>query len=222
MIQLPLLFRESHLFIEFADELWLLDTGAPTSFGTQPTLSLAGAEFPLQKNYLGLTAATLSRFVSVDCAGLLGADVLGAFDLIFDIPNATLVVSTDELEFNGQAVALDEFMGIPILTARIRGANHRMFFDTGAQICYWQDDSLTKFPFAGEVSDFYPGVGQFQTDTYRVDLTLGKDVFTVRCGTLPGLLGMTLMMADTTGIVGNEILSNRAVGYFPRRMKLIL
>jgi hypothetical protein len=29
-------------------------------------------------------------------------------------------------------------------------------------------------------------------------------------------------MADTTGIVGNEILSNRAVGYFPRRMKLIL
>lgn len=222
MIQIPLHFREGHLFCEFGQEFWLLDTGAPTSFGTQLSFSIAGKEFLLKNNYLGLTAATLSRFVSVECFGLLGADILGAFDLIFDVPNGTLVVSRGELEFRGQTIILDSFMGIPILTAQILGTNHRMFFDTGAQISYWQNESLIKFPFAGEVIDFYPGVGQFQTDTYLVELALGKDIFTVRCGNLPGLLGMTLMVTDITGIVGNEILSYRPVGYFPRRMKMIL
>ena len=207
--------------MEFGDGLWLLDTGAPISFGTQAAISLAGVKFPLQDNYLGLSAAALSRFVLVDCAGLLGADVLNTFDLIFDIPKAILALSRDDLDFVGQVMPLGEFMGIPIITAQILGSENRMFLDTGAQISYWQDDSLTKFPFVGEVSDFYPGVGQFQTDTYRVEVTLGRDVFTVRCGTLPGILGMTLALADTRGIIGNEIFVNRRLGYFPRRRKLV-
>ena len=41
-------------------------------------------------------------------------------------------------------------------------------------------------------------------------------------GTLPGLLGMTLMMAGAQGIIGNQILTNRVVGYFPRRRLLVL
>jgi hypothetical protein len=113
-------------------------------------------------------------------------------------------------------------MGIPILTARISDSDYRMFFDTGAQISYLQDDAITGFPPAGSVTDFYPGVGQFQTDTYQVQVGLGDCAFTLRCGTLPGLLGVTLMMADTSGIIGNQITENRVVGYFPRRNVLCL
>ena len=46
------------------------------------------------------------------------------------------------------------------------GVERRMFFDTGAQISYLQDDVLDTFPSAGPVTDFYPGVGQFQTETH--------------------------------------------------------
>ena len=93
--------------------------------------------------------------------------------------------------------------------------------DTGAQISYFQDDSLTDFPSAGSVTDFYPGVGQFQTDTHQVAVSLGGVAFTLRCGTLPGSLGEDLMkIAGIDGIVGNQILCNRIVGYFPRRHSL--
>ncbi len=92
-------------------------------------------------------------------------------------------------------------MGIPIVTARVGDSDYRMFFDTGAQTSYFQDDSLTSFPSAGRVTDFYPGVGQFQTDTHDVPVSLGGVVFSLRCGRLPGLLGATLMMAGTVGIV---------------------
>jgi len=41
-------------------------------------------------------------------------------------------------------------------------------------------------------------------------------------GPLFSLLGATLMMADAAGIIGNQILCNRIVGYFPRRRALAL
>ena len=97
-----------------------------------------------------------------------------------------------------------------------------MFFDTGAQISYLQDEMLSSFPNAGEMTDFYPGIGQFQTNTHNINLVAGESTFTVRSGRLPDLLGMTLMMAGTQGILGNQILYDRRVGYFPRRKKLVL
>lgn len=222
MNTLPLQPRDGHLFVELDGELWLLDTGAPTSFGTYPSLSIAGKQFSLGTDYLGLNAATLSEFVGVRCVGLLGADVLNQFDHIFDTAGGQLTVSTAELSHSGQSVRLEKFMGIPIVTVCIGGEDYRMFFDTGAQISYFQDDSLMEFPFAGNVADFYPGIGRFQTGTYEVPVSLGGVTFILRCGMLPGLLGMTLMKANTKGIVGNAILANRTVGYFPRRDLLVL
>jgi hypothetical protein len=222
MPTLPLHFRNGHLFLETAGALWLFDTGAPTSFGTLPVLTLAGEQFQLSSSYLGLTAAALSRFVAVECVGLLGADVLAGFDFVLDAPNGTVMISTNELEYGGLTVHLDTFMGIPIVSTRIRGIDYRMFLDTGAQISYFQHDSLRSFPADGRVTDFYPGVGEFQTETHNVNVTLGGVEFTLRCGVLPELLGATLMMAETDGIIGNQVFSDRSVGYFPRRRALAL
>ena len=222
MTTLPLIFDNGHLFVELEGHLWLFDTGAPTSFGASERLGIADEQFSLCSSYFGLTASTLSQYVGVECSGLLGADVLGRFDHILDTAGGRLTVSTTELSHEGQSVRLDEFMGIPIVKASVGGNNYRMFFDTGAQISYFQEDSLAEFPSAGSVTDFYPGVGQFQTDTHEVPITLGDISFLLRCGCLPGLLGATLMMADTQGIIGNQVLIDRIVAFFPRRGLLSL
>jgi len=217
-----LILKDGHPFVELEGRLWLFDTGAPTSFGDVQSITIDGEQAALGSNYMGLSAETLSRFVGVQCSGLLGADILGNFDHILDCASGTISVSKSELPHSGQRLSLSEFMGIPILTARIAGHDYRMFFDTGAQISYFQDDSLAEFPDAGSVTDFYPGVGQFHTDTHQVDVALGTISITLRCGILPGLLGATLKMADTQGIIGNQVLVNRIVGYFPRRNALCL
>lgn len=219
---LPLLHRDGHLFVEVGGDLWLLDTGAPSSFGRSPRLRFCGQEFGLGTDYLGLSADGLSNLVGVPCFGLLGADVLGRFDHLIDLSAGRLTVSAGEASCGGEPVHLDEFMGIPIVTARIAGADFRMFLDTGAQFSYLEDPPLAGFPHAGRVRDFYPGIGPFETDTFEVPVTLGGLALTLRCGSLPGLLGATLMLAGTKGIVGNEILRGRTVGYFPRRRMLVL
>ena len=217
MTTLPLIFNHGHLFVELEDNFWLFDTGAPTSFGSSQSLTFSGEQFSLEQSYFGLTAEALSEFVGVQCRGLLGADILGRFDHIINIGKGLLKVSTAELPHDSLSIPLDDVMGIPVVTVRVGSKDYRMFFDTGAQISYFQDDSLADFNTAGSVSDFYPGFGQFQTDTHEVPVTLGTDSFILRCGSLPGVLGATLMMADTQGIIGNQVLIDRIAGFFPRR-----
>lgn len=222
MIKLPLAFKDSHLFLEIEEGLWLFDTGAPTSFGESKEIVLDGHRSQIGNSYMGLSASSLSNFTGVECRGLLGADILGKFDHILDVDGAAATISASQLDHPGKPLALSEFMGIPILAARIGGADHQMFFDSGAQISYFQDDSITGFPSAGSLIDFFPGVGQFQTDTHLLPVSLGDIDFTLRCGTLPGLLGATLMMADVSGIIGNQLFLDRTIGYFPRRGALSL
>ncbi|HMM54212.1 MAG TPA: hypothetical protein PKC23_04230 [Candidatus Desulfobacillus sp.] len=217
---LPLRYRDGHVFVELAGEAWLLDTGAPESFGASRGLTIAGQAFEPGESYLGLDAAGLSELTGTPCAGLLGADVLGCFDHVFDLDAGRLEVSKSELALRGRNVALEEFMGIPIVTARIGQGEHRMFFDTGAQYSYFQGDALDEHPDAGAVEDFYPGLGRFRTETRRVPLSLGGATLELRCGRLPELIGLTLMMASVDGIVGNAVLHGRSVGYFPRRRRM--
>jgi hypothetical protein len=77
-------------------------------------------------------------------------------------------------------------------------------------------------PQAGSLADFYPGFGPFETDTYDVPIALAGLQWRERCGRLPGLLGMTLMLGGVHGILGNALLRDRAVGYFPRRRVLVV
>ncbi len=51
---------------------------------------------------------------------------------------------------------------------------------------------------------------------------LGAVPMTLRCGSLPGILGATLRAVGAAGIVGNALLAQRVVGYFPRRHLLVL
>jgi hypothetical protein len=219
---LPLRTQGGHLFLDLADGAWLLDTGSPSSFCDSRSLLLAGKQFRIADTHGGLTAAALSHFVGVRCQGLLGADVLGSFDLALDAPATLATVSTDELTHTGRPVSLDLFMGIPIVSVQIRGHPYRMFFDTGAQVSYFQDASLADFAEEGRVRDFYPGFGQFDATTYNVDVSLGGVPFTLRCGALPDPVAAALMKANTQGIIGNQILAGRVVGYFPRRRLLVI
>ena len=139
-----------------------------------------------------------------------------------DQPGELIQLSVEELALEGTILQLDDFMGIPIVTVTIAGTNYRMFFDTGAQISYFQDESLTQHPRTGSMEDFYPGFGQFSTVIYAVPIVLEDHEETPSFGKLPDDLSASLALANTKGIIGNELVMGKRVGYFPRRNKLWL
>jgi hypothetical protein len=221
MHEFKLKVEKGHLFVDVAGADWLLDTGAPSSFGANAVV-IGVESFSVPDSYMGLDVEQLSGFVNYPVAGLVGTDILNNFDISIDTKKGIVVFSKAELNLDGEKLPITEFMGIPIIQAKIDGSERNMFFDTGAQISYFQDDSLTAFPSLGSVSDFYPGFGEFDTETYQVVTMLGNEKFELTCGSLPGMLGMTLDMANVEGIVGNEILDGRILGYFPRRQLVVI
>jgi hypothetical protein len=221
MHELPLRSEKCHLFVEINGDDWLLDTGAPTSFGVTKIL-LGEFDFPVPESYMGLSADQLSGYVDHLTVGILGSDILNTFDLIIDLGSAKISLTREEASLEGEILRMTDFMAIPIIQTRIGDSDRKMFFDTGARISYFQDESLDTYPALGTVTDFYPGFGDFQTDTYRVVAAIGAIRFKLCCGTLPGILGTTLEMAEVDGIIGNEILNDHILGYFPRRQTLVI
>ena len=222
MQTLTLNLENGHPFLTLAEGTFLLDTGAPMSFGNASQIWLEGQRFDLPPSYSGLSAPSLSTYVGRATAGILGADILNRFDILIDLAQSRVGFSAEPLESQAPALALEFCMGVPMISSHFAGRPVKMFFDTGAQVSYLQDANLSTFPPEGTVADFYPGIGQFCTETFRVPLRLGGAEYQLRCGQLPPLLGMTLMLAGAGGIVGNEILLGRTVGYFPRRRRLHL
>ncbi len=218
----PLRFFGGHLYATVDGRDWLLDTGCPTSFGVDASLTVAQREFRVAREYMGLNAETLGGYVGHEAAGLLGGDILNRFHVLFDVPGEEIRFSEAAIALSGACIELDQFMGIPMLAAEICGAPRRMFFDTGAQVSYFQGEGLQTFPPAGTLRDFYPGIGPFDTETFLVDVQIGPVRQTVRCGALPGLLGATLMMAGAEGILGNEFLVTRVVCYCPEAGQLVV
>ena len=220
------------IYIELDESLWVFDTGSPGSFGSKSSASICGRTFKVPSSYLGISISSIGKHVVPKCVGLLGMDILGQFDFNIDLSSESIEVSTEKLICDGIEIQLETTSieglealtssEVPAINAHIDGRNFRMVFDTGAEISYLQDDIINSFPEAGHFKDSYPGFGNFDTDTYRIDLTLQSEKFLVRCGRLPYSVGIPLTALGVQGIVGNEILKNRKVGFFPRRNIMVI
>ena len=143
-------------------------------------------------------------------------------DHIIDLATNRLTVSDGELTSEGFVQPLEFFMGVPMLKANIGGTSQGLFFDTGAQISYFQGTPPADAVDAEDLEDFFPMVGAFRTQTKQIKIGLNGLSPTLRCGKLPGMMGMSLSMANVSGILGNEVMRNRVTAFYPRRRQLVL
>lgn len=217
-----LVFKKDHLYVEIEGALWVYDTGADSSFGDRAT-GLLGPKEDIADLYAGqFSAADISGFLGATVAGIIGADIINRYDHIIDLKANRLTVSDGDLTSEGFVQPLEFFMGVPMLKANIGGAAHSLFFDTGAQISYFQGTPPADAIDAEDLEDFFPMVGAFRTQTKHIKVGLNGLSHTLRCGKLPGMMGMALSMANVSGILGNEVMRNRVTAFYPRRDQLVL
>ena len=217
-----LIIKNNHLFVEIEGRLWVYDTGADSSFGNRST-GLLGTKEDIAQLYAGqFSAEDISGFLGENVAGIIGADIINRYDHIIDLKTSLLTVSDGDLTSEGFVQPLEFFMGVPILKANIGGAPHGLFFDTGAQISYFQGTAPADAVAAEDLEDFFPTVGAFTTQTKHIKVGLNGLGHTLRCGKLPGMMGTALSMANVSGILGNEVMRGRVTAYYPRRQQLVL
>ena len=71
---LPLRHMHGHMFVEIDNEMWLVDTGAPTSFGDYNCIAIGSEQFYLDECYHSYTAemkfSTIAQSVTTRAAAL--------------------------------------------------------------------------------------------------------------------------------------------------------
>ncbi len=204
MTLLPFILFDNHVIMELGNDVILLDTGAPQTVNSVGQFEFLGKIYHPTSNYVGVTVEGISRMLGKNITVLLGADILSKYTLTFDYSIQEISFSEKEYEFHGTSFPIDLFMNIPIVNLSVNGQQLKMFLDTGAKLSYIHSSILEGCPIESVEQDFYPGLGQFETNCYSIQARIGDIDFPVKFGCLPPLLQATLLMAGTNGIIGSD------------------
>jgi hypothetical protein len=208
MKQFKIELFKGHPIITDGKNRILIDTGAPTTIHSTDNLKFCLENFDCSVNYLGLTVSEISRMLGTEISTLLGADILSRYNILFDYQNELIVFSKQKIEFEGIQNDISNFMGIPIVTMKVDKRYLKFFLDTGAKLSYLSENFTRNYVTTGQEKDFYPGIGEFQTECFEIPTIFGDDKFVVKYGNLPPLLQMTLTMSGVDGIVGFDFFNN--------------
>ena len=200
----PLKIYDNHLIASINGLQVLIDTGSPVSIGSQ-TLNLPGLTCKPQPSFMGLSISLIEEYLGHKVDLLLGTDMLNSICLNINYDDREVSFSDQPQSLGGQAITVEKMHNVPIITINTDGQQRRVFYDTGAKVSYLKQSLTAGLTCTGKVKDYYPGIGKFETELYRVPLEILDEAIELDCGNLPSLIEMTLAMANCDGILGNDI-----------------
>lgn len=199
---------KNHLLFKSDDKIFLLDTGTPSTVSSNGQLFFLDERLSVQKDYLGFTTDKLSEYVGTKIDVLLGGDILSNLSILINVKLGKVSFSKESVEKEGEKFSFEVFMGIPIISFNFNDKSCRGFLDTGAALSYIKVNMTNGLKSAGNKTDFYPGYGQFTTQTYQIPIQVSGRQFSVIFGNLPSILETTLMMAGVDGIIGFDFFNS--------------
>jgi hypothetical protein len=209
-LRLPMSVFGGHLIVDVHGRKALVDTGCPVTLGTGAPLEVVGRSFTLHEDFFGITVKSIAESVGYPFDIVIGMDVIGGFDVSFSIARREIVIGTAK-SMLGEALPVGNWFGAPTFPIRVNGTMHNVIFDTGAPISYLSERIVRGFEFVETRTDFFPLRGTFETDIYKVLVTIGATEKTLQFGAMNGVLAEMLEPSGMPGILGTEILRNTDV-----------
>jgi 8-oxo-dGTP pyrophosphatase MutT (NUDIX family)/Mg-chelatase subunit ChlD len=203
----PLQEVDGHLIAGIGSGRYLVDTGRPKSIGEGSSIVVGSRSFGVE----GADAASLTREIGTPVSGILGADILGQFDVGFDIGSHRLILDENCWALAGRPVVADFRSGVPTLLSRISGESVPLLFSTGTRISLLRADLAASGEVVGRDFAIIAGVGRYETDLRNVEVRLGDATYSIPVGTLPRDLEATLSGNGLAGIIGAPFLRSRRV-----------
>jgi hypothetical protein len=202
---------DGHPIIEDSSNIILLDTGAPTTIHIADRIEFMGDMHKATTDYMGLTTDSLSELLGTRISTLLAADIIGRYKVLFDYTGRSVTFGENDFEFHGETIHVRNVMGIPIVELSTPSGTAKCFLDSGAKLSYLDETFTGNLVSEGTEEDFYPGVGKFETKTYKIPTKIGQEQFTARYGNLPMLLQMSLALTGAAGVIGFDLFNNFSV-----------
>jgi hypothetical protein len=222
-LALPIELHAGHPYLTIDGRRWVLDTGAPMSFGETSRHPLE-ASLPFVRKHGEIDAEVVSRHLGVPVAGVIGGDFLNRHDHRLDFSSG-LYEAGDGWVSSGHEHALDfpvQLQGLPTLKARIGEDEGDFLFDTGAQLSYHVGRPPAGHVAGEEIWDFWLGLAdtRFRTPTYEAEVCFADYATTLRFGEPPDGLRQLLLGFGLRGVIGIDLIARHVSWYAPRRLSL--
>ncbi len=197
---------EGHVVFELEGRSVLLDTGSPSTYSRSGSVTLGGCPLPAQPMPDEI-ARLLDDHVNARIDAILGMDALSHRRIAIESSVKRLV-----LEGPGQTAGrLDGVIAIPLRLALglpvVEIEAHRRYpvvFDTGAPLSYLKGPRVRPL---GTRSDFYLGIGAFETRVDTVAVAIAGRTVHLSSGEPPPELAQLLNgNGSFEGILGSELL----------------
>ena len=213
-----LIAAEGHVFVELDEGRFIVDTGSPLSFGDVPSATFAGTQHRLPQSLMGLDVSVLRKLIDGPCNGLLGLNVIGATNLMFDVHAGELHTGPNAWDSiplpTRTACNVRSVMGMPVLDILIGDRPAVAAWDTGAKYGYIIDESQSGGGIpADDIDDFNPILGEMHSRSWIVDVRLAPTC-TVRdrVGILPASGAQMLSMFGVNAVIGCSWMSGLRIG----------
>lgn len=203
-------FHNNHIILLAGDIRCLLDTGSPISIGNT-SFALGSRSHSLTNDgYLGITVAELGEFVGTKVDVLLGADILAAQTSFFVWNFKSHLILRGACQ--NPTSPLRFVMGVPVLDVAINGSIVACCVDTGAAQSYLAQELIPKTSSVATGSDFYPGIGRFETHLYQaeyIEPSIPEKSISFMFASLPGSLEGLLKQFNIQAILGVDWLTHQ-------------
>lgn len=222
-LALPIELHAGHSYLTIDGRRWVLDTGAPVSFGETADHPLE-ASLPFVRKHGDVDAEVVSRYLGVSVAGVIGGDFLNRHEHRIDFPSGRYEVCDGQVT-SGHEHALSfpaQLQGLPTLKARIGADEGDFLFDTGAQLSYHVGRPPAGHVAGEEIWDFWLGLAdtRFRTPTYTAEVCFADYATTLRFGEPPAELHQFLLGLGLRGVIGIDLIARHVSWYAPRRRRL--
>jgi hypothetical protein len=213
------LTQDGYLMIPNGEATLLLDTGSPFSFGQGLERIPGVAESPPEEMAEGLTIPWLVEHIHHHFDGLIGAEVLQARTLTIDPVGRTVELSGERIG-DTDGVPIRDMMNVPIFEGTVAGRTTDVIFDTGAPLGFVPRKMVANRQPVDRIAEFYPLVGPFETDVYKLPIQIGNECPTLRFGILPDEVEQMHAEAELPVLIGLELLDHYVVSVGLRERRL--
>jgi Ca-activated chloride channel family protein len=180
-------------------------TGTPASFGRVP-VRLVGQPFHLPSSVVpGVTAESIGQYLGTTIDAVIGGDLLQQFECLIDLGTKRVVLSHGSLGCDGVSLRTPLLLDVPTAEITVGARQGVAFLDTGARLSYIDPAAVTGRP-VGREKDFFPLVGEFETDVYEAEIELAGLRLRGRFGVLPQPLQQEMAALGAQWVIGSELL----------------
>lgn len=211
-----LLLQNDRMYVEIGGDLWLIDTGSPSTFGDKPSVTINGDLYNVPRSAGGLDNAAIEAIVGMEGTGLMGTDILDNYTVTFDVDGGSIQFSHATAPTQGVVARLRMMGGLPTTTIEVDGKAFTMALDTGARFGVLQSPLTDRYPFVCHHDDYNPIVGAFRLAMHSVPATFAGVKCTLTLGRCTTNTIDRLSELALDGVLGLELFRNRTVTYCPK------